>query len=177
MNNFEHVQRPGVWGGSWEGCQCGKGAKARGKLFPSEHVWTCRGRGEVLHLTLDWPMISWVVVIWRPTVIKQTDRHDWKHYLPTTSLAGGNQLKKCYLDMQPKSLVSYCFPENRNLMEIISQRSMLCSTITRLRTVPCYARPSSNTLRVEYKCQETFSSPVQTIMPFTLAWHILRTQL
>ena len=28
MNTFEHVQRPGVRGGPWEGYQCGKGAKS-----------------------------------------------------------------------------------------------------------------------------------------------------
>ena len=39
----------------------------------------------------------WVMVTWEPLVDKLTDRqtdgHDWKCYLPTTSLAGGNKEK------------------------------------------------------------------------------------
>ena len=36
---------------------------------------------------------SWVMVTWRPPspplwTDRQTDRHEWKHYLPTTSLVG-----------------------------------------------------------------------------------------
>ena len=32
---------------------------------------------------------SWIIVRW-PFVNRQTDRHDWKHYLAATLLAGGN---------------------------------------------------------------------------------------
>ena len=32
---------------------------------------------------------SWVMVSWDPPT-EQTDRHDWKHYFPTTSLPGDN---------------------------------------------------------------------------------------
>ena len=30
-----------------------------------------------------------------PPVNIMTDRHDWKHYLPATSLAGGNEAYEC----------------------------------------------------------------------------------
>ena len=36
-----------------------------------------------------------VMVTWNPPC-EQTDRNEWKHYLPTTSLAGGSKMKeKC----------------------------------------------------------------------------------
>ena len=33
-----------------------------------------------------------VAVTWGPFPCEQTDTHDWKHYLPTTSLVGGNKI-------------------------------------------------------------------------------------
>ena len=36
---------------------------------------------------------SWVIVTWDPPCVnRMTDRQDWKHYLPATSLAGGNNI-------------------------------------------------------------------------------------
>ena len=33
----------------------------------------------------------WIMVTWGPPPPQWTDRHDWKHYLPATSLAGDNE--------------------------------------------------------------------------------------
>ena len=44
-------------------------------------------------ITVGRVWVLWVVVTWEPPppVNRMTDRHDWKHYLPATSLAGGNR--------------------------------------------------------------------------------------
>ena len=53
-------------------------------VLQSEHIWTCpTGRGGALH---------------RETFLPQTDRQDWKHYLPTTLLVGGKN-KTCSIRM------------------------------------------------------------------------------
>ena len=99
MNTFEHV-----WGGrvqDWE-----KGVPS--KKVRTEHVqrWSSMWLGErqdggepvpkwtnfnTREVAWDWPMTSWVMVTWGPPPWsdRMTDRHDWKHYFLTTSLAGG----------------------------------------------------------------------------------------
>ena len=56
--------------------------------FEFEHLNLSEGVG--VHVTYDWPMALQTIVTWGP-LNRQMDRHDWKHYLPTSSLAGGNK--------------------------------------------------------------------------------------
>ena len=68
---------------------------------PSEQVWIGPGQGGTWaggpHVVgfPKWTGLSRsLVVIWGPPC-KQTDTHDWKHYLPGTTYAGGKNVKKC----------------------------------------------------------------------------------
>ena len=63
-------------------------------LFHNEQVWTCpvgRGWGSCIGWGRGRGPIQRGTSLWTD---RMTDRHDWKHYLPATSLAGGNK-KAC----------------------------------------------------------------------------------
>ena len=62
-------------GGESSRLMSGEGSRVRG-----------RARGWALYSEVQW---IWVMVIWHP-LPTWTDRHIWKHYLPATLLAGGN---------------------------------------------------------------------------------------
>ena len=67
MNKFEQVSMAGTRG--WSSCPCLEEGLEPGQGDP----------------------VSWVMVTWGPLPLShcgQTDTHEWKHYLPATSLAG-----------------------------------------------------------------------------------------
>ena len=58
--------------------------------------WGRVGKGEGGGKRRGYPRTnsSWVIVTWGPSLIRMTDTHLLKHYLPTTSFAGGNKLSE-----------------------------------------------------------------------------------
>ena len=57
---------------------CREQGQGQGGPHVDSGAWTCP------HVICGWPIAAWVVVIWGPPMNRLTERHDWKHYLPTT---------------------------------------------------------------------------------------------
>ena len=63
----------------------------RGWDSSSKEGWIWPGWGWGSYVTCKGPASSWVMVTsGRPRTDKETDTHDWRLYLPATSLASGN---------------------------------------------------------------------------------------
>ena len=65
---------------------------------------------------------SLLMVTWDLRVDRITDRHDWEHYLPTTSLAGGNKSSKDGCQRRPHKL-HLCRPPFTQALDPLLNRS------------------------------------------------------
>ena len=83
-NKFEHVwgSGPGVGGPLHSEVSC-RGARARTGL----------GSPFTVRANVSWLMVTWDL----PPVDRHT--HDWKHYLLTTALAGGNKNRQIHVSI------------------------------------------------------------------------------
>ena len=77
------------------------------------HVWFLEGLGPGGPCTVGFNA-SWVMVTIGPPVNRQTARHEWKHYLPTTSLVGGNNISKSKLGFMWNWIIQLRFMDSLN---------------------------------------------------------------
>ena len=87
------------WGPSWTSLNIPGGAGPGG--------WD-QGGSCMVRFNASWEMVTW------GTLCGQTDRHDWKYYLPATSLADGNNIPidnatslSLFISGPPHYLVAY----------------------------------------------------------------------